>query len=100
MLPLLGSVTPKFFGVVDFVGGVLGFPMTVTRRVSVEMCRDLLQRPDLSDEEAEAILDQLYQFASVAADAFTELPRSKESIPIMAASALTQSTETLTSPVA
>lgn len=36
------------------------------------MCRALLQRPDLTDEEAERLLDHLYMVADVAVDAFIE----------------------------
>jgi hypothetical protein len=36
------------------------------------MCRAILQRPTLKDEEAEALLDHLYLVANVAVDAFIE----------------------------
>lgn len=42
------------------------------RRVTAEMCRALLQRPNLTDEEAEALLDHLYLVADVGLEAFIE----------------------------
>jgi len=42
------------------------------RRVTAQMCRALLQRPDLTDVEAERMLDHLYMVADVVVDAFIE----------------------------
>jgi hypothetical protein len=36
------------------------------------MCRAILKRPNLTDEEAEALLDHLYLFADVGVEAFIE----------------------------
>ena len=36
------------------------------------MCRAILQRPNLKDEEAEALLNHLYLVANVGVDAFIE----------------------------
>lgn len=47
-------------------------PDPKARRVTAEMCRVLLQRPDLTNEEAERLLDHLYMVADVVVDAFTE----------------------------
>lgn len=47
-------------------------PDPKARRVTAEMCRALLQRPDLTDEDAERLLDHLYVVADVAIDAFIE----------------------------
>lgn len=47
-------------------------PDPKARRVTAEMCRALLQRPNLTDQEAEALLDHLYLVADVVADAFIE----------------------------
>lgn len=47
-------------------------PDPKARHVTAEMCRTILQRPNLSDEEAEALLDHLYLAANVAVDAFIE----------------------------
>jgi hypothetical protein len=47
-------------------------PDPKARRVTAEMCRTILQRPNLTDEEAEALLDHLYLVASVGVDAFIE----------------------------
>jgi hypothetical protein len=65
------------------------------------MCRALLNRPDLSDTEAERILEHLYSFADVAVDAFIEQQGRPEAfaqadgVPVVANPNLT-----LTSPVA
>ena len=37
------------------------------------MCRAMLERPNLTDEEAEELLDHLYSVADVGVDAFMEL---------------------------
>ena len=42
------------------------------RRVTTEMCRAVLQQPNLTDEEAEKIVEHLYLFADVVTDAFIE----------------------------
>jgi len=47
-------------------------PDPKARRVTAGMCREILQRPNLTDEEAEALLDHLYLVASVGVDAFIE----------------------------
>jgi len=47
-------------------------PDPKARRVTAEMCRALLQRPDLTNEEAERLLDHLYMVADVVVDAFIE----------------------------
>ena len=47
-------------------------PDPKARRVTAEMCRAILERPTLKDEEAEALLDHLYLVANVAVDAFIE----------------------------
>lgn len=47
-------------------------PDPKARRVTAEMCRALLQRPDLTDVEAERMLDHLYMVADVVVDAFIE----------------------------
>ena len=47
-------------------------PDPKARRVTAEMCRTLLQRPELTDLDAERLLDHLYVVADVALDAFTE----------------------------
>jgi hypothetical protein len=36
------------------------------------MCRAILRRPDFTDEEAEALLDQMYGAADVCVEAFIE----------------------------
>ena len=46
-----------------------------TRRVSSEMCRSILQQPNLSDEQAEQILNHLYIVANVLVDAFIDYKR-------------------------
>jgi hypothetical protein len=56
----------------NFVAAGPAGPDPKARRVTAEMCRVDLQRPDLTDEEAEAILDHLYSVASVSVDAFIE----------------------------
>jgi hypothetical protein len=48
-------------------------PDPKARRVTADMCRVDLQRLDLTDEEAEAILDHLYSVADVGVNAFMEL---------------------------
>jgi hypothetical protein len=47
-------------------------PDPKARRVTAEMCRAILERPNLTDEEAEGLLDHLYLVANVAVDAFIE----------------------------
>lgn len=47
-------------------------PDPKARRVTAAMCRDILQRPNLKDEEAEGLLDHLYLVANVGVDAFIE----------------------------
>jgi hypothetical protein len=47
-------------------------PDPKARHVTAEMCRAILQRPNLNDEEAGALLDRLYLVANVAVDAFIE----------------------------
>lgn len=47
-------------------------PDPKARRVTAQMCRALLQRPGLTDEEAERMLDHLYMVADVGVDAFIE----------------------------
>jgi hypothetical protein len=47
-------------------------PNPKARRVTARMCRALLQHPDLTDEDAERLLDHLYMVADVAVDAFIE----------------------------
>ncbi len=47
-------------------------PDQKARRVTAEMCRAILQRPDLTDEEADRLLDHLYLVADVGIDAFVE----------------------------
>jgi hypothetical protein len=47
-------------------------PDPKARRVTAEMCRTILQRPNLKDEEAEILIDNLYLVANVAVDAFIE----------------------------
>ena len=47
-------------------------PDPKARRVTAQMCRALLQRPDLTDVEAERMLDHLYMVADVVVDAFIE----------------------------
>lgn len=47
-------------------------PDPKARRVTAQMCRAFLQRPDLTDEEAERLLDHLYMVADVVVDAFIE----------------------------
>ena len=47
-------------------------PDLEAQRVTVETCRRLLNRPALSDEEAQSILDHLYRLAHVTVDAFIE----------------------------
>ena len=47
-------------------------PDPKARRVTAEMCRTILQRHNLTDEEAEALLDHLYLVANVGVDAFIE----------------------------
>lgn len=47
-------------------------PDPKARRVNAEMCRAILQRPNLKDEEAEALLNHLYLVANVGVDAFIE----------------------------
>lgn len=47
-------------------------PDPKARRVTAQMCRALLQRPDLTDAEAERMLDHLYMVAGVVVDAFIE----------------------------
>ena len=47
-------------------------PDPKARRVTAEMCRAILQRPSLTDEEAEALLDHLYLVADVGVEAFIE----------------------------
>ncbi len=47
-------------------------PDPEARRVTAEMCRVDLQRPDLTDQEAEALLDHMYLAANVGVDAFIE----------------------------
>jgi hypothetical protein len=44
---------------------------TEDRRVNAEMCKALVQQ-NLTDEEAESVLDHLYCLATVIADAFLE----------------------------
>jgi hypothetical protein len=41
-------------------------------RVKAKTCRALLNRPNLTDEEAEEIVEHLYGFANVCVDVFTE----------------------------
>ena len=48
-------------------------PDPEARRVTAEMCRVDLHRPDLTDGEAEDILQHMYSVADVGADAFIEL---------------------------
>ena len=43
------------------------------RRVTVDTCRTIVQQSDLSDQEAQEIIEHLYLFAEVATDAFIEL---------------------------
>lgn len=43
------------------------------RRVKVANCKNILERPDLSDEDAQGIIDHLYSFAGVVVDVFIEL---------------------------
>lgn len=47
-------------------------PDPKARRVTAQMCRALLQRPDLTEEEAERLLDHLYMAADVVVSAFIE----------------------------
>ena len=47
-------------------------PDPKARHVTAETCRAILQRPNLTDEEAEALLDHLYLVADVGVDAFIE----------------------------
>ena len=47
-------------------------PDPKARVVTAQMCRALLQRPDLTDVEAERMLDHLYMVADVVVDAFIE----------------------------
>lgn len=47
-------------------------PDPKARRVSLQMCRELLQRPEITDEEAERLLDHLYLVADIGLDAFAE----------------------------
>ncbi len=42
------------------------------RRVTADMCRAMLQRRDLTDHEAEVLLDHLYIVVDVGIDAFIE----------------------------
>lgn len=42
------------------------------RRVTLDMCKALLNQRNLTDEQAQVKLDHLYCFASVIADAFVE----------------------------
>ena len=56
-------------------------PDPKARRVTAEMCRAILQRPNLTDEEAEGLLDHLYLVADVSVDAFIEQRgRSEENV--------------------
>jgi hypothetical protein len=47
-------------------------PDPKARHVTAEMCRAILQQPNLTGEEAEALLDHLYLVASVGVNAFIE----------------------------
>ena len=47
-------------------------PDPKARGVTAQMCRVLLQRPEITDEEAERLLDHLYLVADVGVDAFIE----------------------------
>src|SRR5579863_6157309 len=43
------------------------------RRITTDLCRAILRRPSLTDDESQAIIDHLYLLAEVAADAFVEV---------------------------
>ena len=75
-------------------------PDSEARRVTADMCRELLKRPALSDAESERILEHFYSFANVVVDAFIERPRCSSVIPIIGETPLAASNETLTSPIA
>ncbi len=76
-------------------------PDSKARRVTVEMCRSLLGRPDLSDTEAERILEHLYSFADVAVDAFIEQQgRPEEFVIAQGVPVVANPNLTLTSPAA
>jgi hypothetical protein len=47
-------------------------PDPKARRVTAEMCRAILKQPNLTDVEAEALLNHLYLVANVGVDAFIE----------------------------
>jgi hypothetical protein len=65
------------------------------------MCRSLLKRPELSNEDAERILDHLYSLADVAVEAFIERPsRPEMDNPIEGAPVAALSQDKLTSPAA
>jgi hypothetical protein len=50
----------------------LARPDPKARHVTAETCRATLQRPGLTDQEAEELLDHLYSVADVVVDAFRE----------------------------
>jgi hypothetical protein len=47
-------------------------PAPEARNVTAKMCRALLQLPNLTDEEAGSLLDQMYGVADVCVEAFIE----------------------------
>jgi hypothetical protein len=47
-------------------------PDPKARRITAEMCKAILQRPELTDEEAEGLLEHLYLWANIGVDAFIE----------------------------
>lgn len=47
-------------------------PDPKAHHVTAEMCRAILQRPDLTEEEAEELLHHLYLVADVGVEAFIE----------------------------